>query len=237
MPTGHYRYQCQPAHKVIRTVGGVRLLAEILGLTPEAVSQWNRPVSKGGTGGYIPRKHWDAIRDCSSISLKWLRTGKREEVSMGRASKQKGDRFEYQVVEDLIKHGFGGAHRVPLSGAVKGYPGDVLVKGTKTGDWVLQCKINKSETGGGRGGVAKFLSEVSIGTVRTKSGLWLVAMHQNVFIDLMNGKTPKVVNMPVLVTSGASIEAHIKGHDALVFRKDGVRTWSVLVTAKKFAGI
>jgi len=46
---------------------------------------------------------------------------------MGKASRDKGARFERAVVQALTEYGID-ANRVPLSGAVDGYPGDVLVR-------------------------------------------------------------------------------------------------------------
>ena len=217
MTAAHHRFRCQPAFTVIRALGGARALADMLGVSTEAVSQWNRPASKGGSGGYVPKKHWAMIvanvnqRKDRPILWKLLECGKREKLDVGRASKQKGDRFEFQVVRELVDEGFPNAHRVPLSGAVKGYPGDVLVRGTKTGDWVIQCKINKKETGGGRGGVAKFLSEVSIGRIVTKSGAVFVAMSRGVFLGLMAGVKPLVANMPELAYLRAPFNLKLMG--------------------------
>ena len=43
----------------------------------------------------------------------------------GKAPRQKGDRLERAIVATLKAHGIE-AKRVPLSGSVKGYPGDVV---------------------------------------------------------------------------------------------------------------
>lgn len=43
-----------PAQCVIRVFGGVRATARAVGRNPGAVTRWNRPKSKGGTGGMIP---------------------------------------------------------------------------------------------------------------------------------------------------------------------------------------
>ena len=57
----------------------------------------------------------------------------------GRAPKRKGDRVEREVVKLLTK---GGVHakRVPLSGAAKGYPGDVVAELPGLGEACLECK-------------------------------------------------------------------------------------------------
>ncbi len=45
-----------PSRKV-RAAFGARRLAEICGLTTEAVRKWDRPTSKGGCGGLIPSQY------------------------------------------------------------------------------------------------------------------------------------------------------------------------------------
>ncbi len=60
----------------------------------------------------------------------------------GRAPRRKGDRLEREVVKLLQAAGVP-ARRVPLSGSMAGYPGDVVV--TVAGrDHVLECKARKS---------------------------------------------------------------------------------------------
>jgi Holliday junction resolvase len=59
----------------------------------------------------------------------------------GKAHKAKGDRLERAVVNLLKAHGLE-AHRVPLSGSVAGYPGDVVVK-LADREWILECKSRK----------------------------------------------------------------------------------------------
>ena len=56
----------------------------------------------------------------------------------GRAPKRKGDRVEREIVKRLTEGGVN-AKRVPLSGAAKGYPGDVVaVMGGR--ELCLECK-------------------------------------------------------------------------------------------------
>ncbi len=59
----------------------------------------------------------------------------------GASPKRKGDRLERAVVNLFRAHDID-AHRVPLSGSVKGYPGDVVVK-LPQGDLCLECKSRK----------------------------------------------------------------------------------------------
>lgn len=59
----------------------------------------------------------------------------------GKAPRQKGDRAERAIVKLLQVAGLD-AKRVPLSGSVAGYPGDVCVKlGNR--EWCLEIKSRK----------------------------------------------------------------------------------------------
>jgi Holliday junction resolvase len=59
----------------------------------------------------------------------------------GKSPRQKGDRLEREVVKLLQAAGVP-ARRVPLSGSIAGYPGDVVV--TVAGrDHVLECKSRR----------------------------------------------------------------------------------------------
>ena len=239
MPPGSYRYACEPAATIIRALGGVRAVAIALGVSPEYVSKWNRPALRGGTGGFIPEIRRKGIYllarklGVKAITKKLLNSGSREVIPVGKASKIKGDRFEFQVVRELNEAGFE-AHRVPLSGAVKGYPGDVNVK-APSGTWILQCKINSRQNESGRTAVIKLLHDVVIGRVSTEKGVYF-AMQRDVFLGWMRGEVPSVVNMPLMKTKGTQIADAIEGHDALVFRRDGVTAWYALVREGKFPG-
>lgn len=61
---------------------------------------------------------------------------------MANRSKQKGDRFERAAVEVLNSHGLE-AKRVPLSGAVEGWKGDIHFKEQGIPK-VMECKSRKS---------------------------------------------------------------------------------------------
>lgn len=56
-----------------------------------------------------------------------------------RGRKRKGDRFERAVVEAMGAHGLQ-AKRVPLSGAMEGWKGDIWLEGP-AGGLVLECKM------------------------------------------------------------------------------------------------
>lgn len=248
MSRGHYRYRSEPAAFIIRQLGGVRALARELGVSPEAVSKCNRPVEKGGTAGKMPREWWSRLAELSEaggldgaqVHMRLRLAGKRPRPQLDReeimhASKRKGDRFERQVVDDLVKAGLK-AHRVPLSGAVEGYEGDVLVN-AHDGEWKLQCKIttNRRTPSGraagssGRGAIVRFLSQVSFGVVVVGRTTY-VAMRRGVFVRMLKGVSPSAVNVPHLVVAKAKLVADaIDGHDALVFRRDQTREWMALV--------
>ena len=232
MAEGSFRYRCEPAYSILNALGGVRAVARFLALTPETVSQWNRPAERGGLGGFIPKRHWPAILSLAGelgvgqVTYDTLKTGTRERLDMGRASKIKGDRFEFQVVRELKEAGYA-AHRVPLSGAVEGYPGDVRID-LPDRVWLLQCKISASGSSGGRTVVTRFLHDAAIGRIITKHGTY-IGLSRKYFFWLLKGERPWIANMPEMNTSGTGISNDIEGHDALVFRRDKVTEWNALV--------
>lgn len=61
---------------------------------------------------------------------------------MPNRSKEKGSRFEREIVEKARQHGLE-ANRVPLSGSAAGFKGDVHIKkGRET--WVIEAKKRAS---------------------------------------------------------------------------------------------
>lgn len=50
-----------PAAEIIERLGGLTNLARATGVTPTSVQRWRMAVEKGGTGGFIPRKHHEPI--------------------------------------------------------------------------------------------------------------------------------------------------------------------------------
>lgn len=56
-------YQLQPAAGIVARFGGCRPMARVLGVYPSTISRWMTPVERGGTGGHIPRRHWQRILD------------------------------------------------------------------------------------------------------------------------------------------------------------------------------
>lgn len=61
---------------------------------------------------------------------------------MANRSKQKGDRFEREVVNAMQDAGLA-ALRIPLSGAMNGFKGDITcpVQGE---DWRVECKVRQT---------------------------------------------------------------------------------------------
>lgn len=236
--TGHWRYRCEPAARIVRAFGGTRAAARRLGVSPERCSQWNRPAARGGTGGWIPPEHWPKIeRLAEEMGLPWLdrkllMSGRKERPDVGVMSRRKGALFERDVASDLRAAGFS-ARKVPLSGAAEGYPGDVVIEDTPSGRWILQCKI--SAEGGGRERVLAMLREVVVGRVEV-AGTALVAMRRTQFMGLVRGAPPRPVNWPGVVVTrpDSSILRHLEGHDALVFRRDRQREWMAIVRKEKF---
>ena len=49
--------KCDPAATIIATLGGLSVVAKAAGVSVVTAQRWRFPVSNGGTGGFIPRKH------------------------------------------------------------------------------------------------------------------------------------------------------------------------------------
>lgn len=47
----------EPAHSIIRKLGGPSAVAALIGIHRTRVSNWQRPRSAGGTGGRVPQNH------------------------------------------------------------------------------------------------------------------------------------------------------------------------------------
>jgi hypothetical protein len=249
MAPGHFKFHCEPAATIIRRVGGVRALAKALRVSPEAVSKCNRPVERGGTSGRMPPAWWDVLiplvekrgMDGAVVRMRLKLAHRRPKPKLDRdqmvnRAKIKGDNFERQVAADLTAAGVP-SHRVPLSGAVPGYAGDVVAEAPDR-RWVIQCKINTNKRGKngeaasqrGRGAIVRFLGQVSFGRVHVGRQSY-VAMHQNIFVKLLrDGALPFAANVPEVTVPRAKLVADaIRGHDALIFRRDQQREWYALV--------
>ena len=137
--------------------------------------------------------------------------------------------FERQVTNDLKRAGFD-ARKVPLSGADVNHPGDVEILFPDGSKWLLQCKI--SANAGGRQKILNMLRVVVIGRVVIGEDRYLV-MRRPQFIEALGGARPRVFNMPEIVVPGKLVTQHISGHDALIFRTDGLTEWCAMVDEKR----
>jgi Holliday junction resolvase len=100
---------------------------------------------------------------------------------MGKASRDKGGRFERELVNTAKAHGLE-AYRVPLSGAAAGFKNDIIIKQGRT-TWEIEAK--KRATG------FKFIYDniagadiLVIGADRQKP---LAVLDYEDFCDLLNG--------------------------------------------------
>lgn len=57
-----------PAHTVVRMLGGCRAVSRALNLSSSTVSRWCTAIDDGGTGGRIPQKHWVALINLATTS-------------------------------------------------------------------------------------------------------------------------------------------------------------------------
>lgn len=200
-----------PAAAVL-SVLGVRKLAYALKLTPGAVSLWARP---GYGDGIVPDRHKAAV--CQLLT----RHGAEYMVGavMGAGSKRKGDRYEREIVNALLHVGIS-ARRVPLSGAVAGYPGDVEIQ--LGGRWLLgQCKIS-SDGSGYRKIISSFDGANVIDIEDADDGLALIAVSFSAFLIAMrpHGNTHcfKVIYGKKKMSLQVARKA-LTGHHFLFFRK------------------
>ena len=92
-------------------------------------------------------------------------------------SKQKGDRDERGLIVRLAEHGVS-AHRVPLSGAVEGYEGDVIIEDK----YVVECKVRARGFQQIYGWLEK---HVDFLTIRQDRAERLVVMRESMFIRML----------------------------------------------------
>lgn len=55
--TSSPKSRCEPASSLIKALGGITAVAKVAGVSAVTVQRWRFPVERGGTGGFIPRKH------------------------------------------------------------------------------------------------------------------------------------------------------------------------------------
>lgn len=97
----------------------------------------------------------------------------------GRAARQKGNRGEREVVE-LMRAIDSEAKRVPFSGAVKGYPGDVELPNK---GWLVEVKRRNH----GFQLIENWIKDVDLVAFRRDRGEWMVAMRLEDFINEITG--------------------------------------------------
>lgn len=109
------------------------------------------------------------------------------DIMAGKSPKEKGRRGEREIVNILTKAGLK-AHRVPLSGSVDGYPGDVIVDIiTKEGPipWTGEVKRRKD----GFKELYKWLNDKDLIFCRADRKEWLVIMRLEEWIWLTKRKS------------------------------------------------
>ncbi len=52
-----------PAKEVIKLLKGPTAVAKIVGIDRSQVHRWTLPKERLGTGGRVPRRHWEALLD------------------------------------------------------------------------------------------------------------------------------------------------------------------------------
>ena len=101
---------------------------------------------------------------------------------MGKASRDKGYRGEAAVVRKALEHGVA-ANRVPLSGAVQGYPGDVILHSNGV-EWTFEVKVRKS----GFKQIYGWLDGNDGLVIKSDHHPELVVLNLEDFLDLLAGK-------------------------------------------------
>ena len=51
----------QPAHIIIKTLGGAKVVSEVVNKNASTIHRWTYEKSIGGTGGFIPYTHHEAL--------------------------------------------------------------------------------------------------------------------------------------------------------------------------------
>ena len=98
-------------------------------------------------------------------------------TNVASRSKQKGDRDERGLIANLAEHDID-AHRVPLSGAVEGYEGDVIIEDK----YVVECKVRARGFQQIYGWLEK---HVDFLTIRQDRAERLVVMRESMFIKML----------------------------------------------------
>lgn len=103
-------------------------------------------------------------------------------MASGKAPRQKGDRGERELVGILLEHGKQ-ARRVPLSGSVATFPGDVLV-GPEGDEEIWEAKRRRQ----GFKQLHKWLQDARVVAVRVDHGDWFVCLR---LTDYLSDSSPE----------------------------------------------
>ena len=102
---------------------------------------------------------------------------------MGAKSRRKGGRLERDVVARLKEMGLSDARRVPLSGAVAGYKGDIEVAG-------LRCEVKGRANGGNFKTIEKWLGDFDVLFLRRDRAHPLVLLPWDTWARIMRKVEP-----------------------------------------------
>lgn len=100
---------------------------------------------------------------------------------MASRSKQKGDRDERQIVGEAIQAGLS-ARKIPLSGAVEGWKGDVIVTDATGADWLGEAKVRATGFRQLYGWLRPYIDFLSVRADRQER---LVVMRWSTFLALL----------------------------------------------------
>ena len=103
------------------------------------------------------------------------------EFGMPSRSKSKGDREELNLVHAARDVGLR-ARRIPLSGAVEGFKGDVIIKDQRENDWTIECKHRAA---GFKTIYAWLADYIDVLTIRADRQPRLVVMREDTFFELL----------------------------------------------------
>lgn len=211
----------EPASTVLDALG-VRPLARALGVSAGYVGQWQMSKACKGTDGRIPPSMREAVLEFAreknvTIVTKELVYMEPKKKSGGRYAREKGARHERHVVK-LLKDADIDAHKVPLSGAVEGYPGDVLIEHPSLGRIIVQCKNGKQ--GRAYSGINAALGIWDCIHVTGKTGTEMIGMPWDEFIRFLHGEHQSPLQVERIRCTNKMLDDAIAGHDVLIYKPD-----------------
>lgn len=107
-----------------------------------------------------------------------------DKKKQGRSNKIKGSRVEREIVH-LHKDNNIDAKRVPLSGAVEGYKGDIIIS-LPNKELVAEVKARKN--GNGFTTIEKWLGDNDILFLKRNNVKPLVVLPFNIYVELINNE-------------------------------------------------